>query len=101
MKLYFLIDYIFDTTTNGMGLENKKYPVNEHTFVKGEIECGKLRGDFLKSVFCEKRDSIKVQLAENILITVFPVGIADSLTFIYPPLPEQNYIRIYEKNLDL
>lgn len=84
-----------------ISLENKKHLVNERTFVKGEIECGKLRGDFLKSVYCEKRDSIKVQLAENILLTVFPVGTADSLTLIYPPLPAQNYIRIYEKNLDL
>jgi len=109
VKLYYngqeRIAYVFDVNISDrkivIRLENTKHPVDERTFVKGEIECGKIRGDFLKSVFCEKQDSIKVQLNENILLTVFPVGTADSLTFIYPPLPAQNYIRIYEKNLDL
>ncbi len=79
--------------------KNSGLPV--HTFVRGRIDCGVQQGDFLKAKYFLRKDSLKIQLRENIRLTLFPAGRSDSLIQIYPPLPGQDFIRIYQKNLDL
>ncbi len=84
-----------------ISLHNKKIHLPAHIFARGNIDCGLQQGDFLKARYFSGKDSLKIQLRDRIQLTLFPAGESDSLIRIYPPLPGQDFIRIYQKNLDL
>ena len=84
-----------------ISIYNGDKTIPAHTFTQGRIDCGMQRGDFLESKYFFNKDSLKVQLRDSIYLTLYPAGESDSLIQIYPPLPGQDFIRIYQKNLDL
>ncbi len=84
-----------------ISLYNKDGSLPVHSFARGRIVCGVHAGDFLDRKYFLNKDSLKIQLKDNIQLTLFPAGQADSLIQIYPALPGQDFIRIYQKNLDL
>lgn len=84
-----------------ISLYNKNINVLAHVYARGNIDCGLQQSDFLKARYFLGKDSLKIQLRDSIQLTLFPAGQSDSLVRIYPPLPGQNFIRIYQKNLDL
>ena len=80
---------------------NRDEKIPAGAFTHGYINCGMQKGDFVEAVYFLNKDSLKIQLSDSIPLTLFPEGRADSLIQIYPPLPGQDFIRIYQKNLDL
>ena len=82
-------------------IANPEQNLSEGNYVHAEIVTRVNERDFLHSKYFLDRDSLQVQLQEQISLTIYPVGTLDSLTSFIPPLPEQNFIRIHQKNLDL
>ena len=73
----------------------------KEVFAYGTLDCGEISGYFIKSKYFASKNPVEIKLNENIELDVFASGQSDSLTLIYPPLPGQNYIRIFQKTLDL
>lgn len=84
-----------------IGLYNGDASIPPYSFARGRINCGMQQGDFLKARYFFNEDSLKVLLRDSITLTLYPGGASDSLVQIYPALPGQDFIRIYQKNLDL
>jgi hypothetical protein len=73
---------------------NRKY--NEGMHVAGEISCGKIEGDYiLRRHFANDIMSIKVE--DDIMLDLIKIGYSDSLVLVYPPLPGQLFIQIFQK----
>ena len=70
-------------------------------FVRGVIHCRKVKGDFLPVKYFAGRSSLKVLLDDHIEINLHRTAEADSLCMVFPPLPDQQYIKIIKKSLDL
>ena len=84
-----------------ISLYNKDKKIPAGVYTEGYINCGIQKGDFVEAAYFLNKDSLKIQLMDDILLTLFPEGRADSLIQIYPPLPGQDFISIFQKNLDL
>ncbi|MBD3224431.1 MAG: HlyD family efflux transporter periplasmic adaptor subunit [Caldithrix sp.] len=70
--------------------------------VKGHIHIGYVRGSFIRAHhFKSPSSSIILETDNRISFTATFVGFADTLAFIHPPIPDQNYLWLLQKKLDL
>ncbi len=74
---------------------NKGLQVDQE--ISGEIECGIIKGSFLSADYFVSDEKIRVHSPEEIDLTLFRVGFADSLVLVNPPLPEGKYLILNRK----
>ena len=67
--------------------------------LKGYIDCGTLKGSFLKDRYFRGKDSLYVKIEEDILIHIYKIGQSDTLALIYPSLFDKKDIFLYRENL--
>jgi len=82
-------------------LKNNLHKYAAGIMVSGYILCPNVKGDFLPAYYFNTSDSLKIWLDDYMAFTLIRCGTTDSLSLIYPPLPDQKYLKIIKKNLDL
>ena len=82
-------------------LNNSLNKTKAGAFANAQIQCDSSPGDYILTRYFNGQKTIEIQLKEKIDLNVYSVGVVDSFSLIHPPLPTQNFIRIFKKNLDL
>lgn len=84
-----------------ISLDNRRGNITKEQFVHADILTRQLDGDFVRSSYFGEKQALKVRLKDGIELNIYTIGVLDSMTMIYPPLPDENYIQIFKKNLAL
>ncbi len=63
-------------------------------WVNGYIDCGRIKGSFLKKKYFAGFDSLTVLLPGEISFPVRAIGVADSLVLIHPTIPDVAEIKL-------
>ncbi|MGD9898766.1 MAG: HlyD family efflux transporter periplasmic adaptor subunit [Calditrichaceae bacterium] len=69
--------------------------------IDGKIDCGKIKGEYIGSRYFNASEKLIAAGDGGETLEISRVGIADSLSLIYPPIPHGIRMQIIQKSLDL
>jgi len=82
-------------------VENNESNLKSEVVATGEIYCGQTKGDYINDFYFSETNTVEVVLDEGIKLDLTKLGKSDTLALFHPPLPNQKFVKIFKKNLDL
>ncbi|MGD9488206.1 MAG: HlyD family efflux transporter periplasmic adaptor subunit [Calditrichaceae bacterium] len=97
---------IVNRVDNSQGLitiliNNIEAGMGEETRVKGMIDVGKIKGEYIESRYFDASGKLLSTGDGGETLEILKIGTADTLSLISPPLPHSSKVHIIQKSLDL
>ncbi len=96
-----MIGYVRKISGNGQIQIIFRNTLNAHPVshpIPGYIDCGPVKGDYIKNDWFAKKDLINVFIDDESNFPVYTVGISDSLTLLSEPLPYLDTILVMQNH---
>ena len=81
--------------------DNREGRLSPDIYVEGYVFCKNIRGDFLPRRCFRQSRAITVSPEEQVELNISEIAVWDTLSLIYPAMPDQNNLKIIKKRLDL